>query len=295
MKRSLPAVLAALILLAPVVVLWADKPEPQLPEPKDVIARFGGLKKGTYQKDKPVGFTINVTPAAGGNGMKLTLPDKEMIEFAQKLKSGDYISLTYVKAAHDLMVGKIDTYELKPGEDLPGVFQFSKSGTETQNKKDVTTVTVTRFGAELVLTVPEARNTEGKMAPKEALMKVIDGCKSGDLVEVKSSGNNLQSIKVYEPPQLGEFQKIDKDADSGLSTVTVKVDGAPQTFSIAKKDTSVAAKAHGFKSGDLVFCRTTTDDKGTWLLDIVKAPKGTKLPTDKPKDDKKPASTDNNK
>ncbi len=291
MKRNLPTLLAALILLAPAAALWAANADAPLPEPKDVIARFDGLRKGTYQKDKPVNFFVIVTPAAGGGDMKMTLPDKDMIDFVQKLKQGDYVAVTYAKSGHDLMVGKIDTYELKPGEDLPGVFQFSKSGTETVNKKDVTTVTVTKFGAELTLTVPEARDPETKkMAPNEKWMKVIDGLKSGDLVEVKNAGNNLQSIKVYEPPQLGEFQKVEKAADSGLWTVEVKIDGAAQTLTIAKKDTLVAAKAHNFKSGDLVYCRTTTDDKGTWLLEISKAPKGTKLPTDTPKQDNKPTT-----
>jgi hypothetical protein len=40
------------------------------------------------------------------------------------------------------------------------------------------------------------------------------------------------------------------------------------------------------KSGDLVYCRTTTDDKGTWLVELKLAPPGTKLPVEKPKKEK---------
>jgi len=83
--------------------------------------------------------------------------------------------------------------------------------------------------------------------------------------------------------QLGEFQKAEKAADSGLTTVDVKIGGDVQTLSIAKKDATLAANARKLKSGDLVYCRTTTDDKGTWLVELKQAPPGTKLPVAKPK------------
>jgi hypothetical protein len=206
MKRSLPAVLAALILLSPAVALWAAKEEPVPAESKDIVAKFGpsSMKKIAYQKST-AGF-ITVTPVAGGAVLRMIVPDKDLIEFALKCKPGDLLSLSYAKVGHDLIAGKIEAYDMKPGEDAPGVFVFSKSGTETVNKKDVTAVTVTKFGTEVVLSVPLARNSEGKMAPKEELMKVIDGLKSGDMVEVKAAGNTLLGIKVYDAPQLGVFR-----------------------------------------------------------------------------------------
>jgi hypothetical protein len=282
MKRSSAAVLAALILLSPAVALWAAKDEPAPAENKDIVGRFGGLRKTTYLNKSAA--LLNVMPASGmGAGMKMVVTDKDMIEFAQKCKPGDLLSLSYAKVGHDLLAGKVEAYDMKPGEDAPGVFVFSKSGTETVNKKDVAAVTVTKFGTETVLAVPLARNSEGKMAPKEELMKVIEGFKPGDLVEVKNAGTTLQSIKAYDAPQLGEFQKAEKAADSGLTTVDVKIGGDVQTLSIAKKDATLAANARKLKSGDLVYCRTTTDDKGTWLVELKQAPPGTKLPVAKPK------------
>lgn len=284
MKRNLSAVLAALILLSPAVALWAAKEEPVPSESKNIVGKFGSVKKITYQ-NKPAAL-LSVTPAAGGSTMRMIVSDKDTIESAQKCKPGDLVSVSYAKVGHDLVSDKVEAYDMKPGEDAPGVFVFAKSGEETVNKKEVTTVTVTKFGTELVLAVPQARNSEGKMAPKEELMKVIDGFKSGDLVEVKNAGNTLQSIKAYDAPKVGEFQKSEKAADTGLTTVDIKIGADVQTLSIPKKDASVAAVAHKLKSGDLVYCRTTTDDKGTWLVELKQAPPGTKLPVEKPKKEK---------
>jgi hypothetical protein len=181
MKRNLPAALAALILLSP-AALWAGKVEPTPAEAKEVVARFVSVKITTYLDKKAA--ILSVMPALGGSAMKMVMSDKNMIDFVLKFQPGAYVRLTYAKLGHDLMVGNIEAYDLKPGEDAPGVFVFSKSGTETVNKKEVTAVTVTKFGTEVVLTVPMAR--------KEELMKVIEGFKSGDMVEVKNAGNMLQ-------------------------------------------------------------------------------------------------------
>jgi hypothetical protein len=229
-----------------------------------------------------------VTPAAGGGAMKFVLPDQDMIDTAKKLRQGDYVSIMYMKSGRDLMAGKFDRYEVKPGEEVPGVFVFVKSGTETVNKRDVTTVTLSKLGVTATLQVPLAKNSEGKMAPKEDLMKVIDALKADDMVEVKAAGNTLQQIKQYTPPQLCEFVKVEKTkvGDAELWSVVVKVDGADETLVIAKKDAALLGKAKGLKAGDLVYCRSNTDDKGAWLLEIHAAPKGTKLPSKG--DEKKP-------
>jgi hypothetical protein len=255
-------------------------------EPKDMVGRFVGQKATTLQGK--AAMVVNVMPATGGGVMKMILPDQDMMDLAKKLQSGDFVSITYMKSGHDLMVGKFETYEVKPGEDAPGVFVFLKTTTETVNKREVTTVTLSKFGTEATLTVPMAKNSEGKMAPKEELMKAIDGFKANDLVEVKAGGNTLLYIKLYEPPQLGEFLKVGKVkvGENDLFAVDVKVDGEIQTLAIPKKDTALLSKAKTFKSGELVYCRSSTDDKSTWLLEIRLAPKGTKLPSDKPKDDK---------
>jgi hypothetical protein len=293
MKRSLPAALAALILLSPAAALWAGKVESTPAEAKEMVARFISVKITTYLDKKAA--ILNVTPALGGSAMKMVMADKNMIDFVVKFQPGDYVRLTYAKLGHDLMVGNIEAYDLKPGEDVPGVFIYSKSGARTVDKKEVTTVTVTKFGAEVILTVPTAKNSQGKMAPKEELMKVIEGFKSGDMVEVKAAGNMLQSIKVYDAPLLGEFRKTEKAADSGLTTVEVKIGPDVQTLSIAKKDATLAAGARKLKSGDLVYFRTTTDDKGTWLAELKPAPPGTKPPSAKSKDDMKPPKTTEDK
>jgi hypothetical protein len=245
--------------------------------------------KSTSFQGYPAG-ALTVTSALNGSEVKMKVYplDKDLMDLAQDLKPGDYVSLTYGAAGSYLFVSRMETYSLKLGEDQPGMFLFSKCATEKVKDKEITGIKVTRFGAELVLVVPEAKNSEGKMAPKEDLMKAIKGFKAGDVVEVKFSGTNLQSIKAYEPPQLGVFQKIEKVKvdDKDVTTVEIKIEGDIQTLTIARKDSALLARAHGFKKGDLVCCQSTTDDKGAWLKDIQPAPKGTKLPVYGPKEEK---------
>ncbi len=298
MKRRWLPVPAALILLLPLIAAGAGKPAPTTPgntaapetpkgPPKTMIARFVSVKNSYFQ-GYPAG-DLTVAPALGGGEVKMKVYplDKDIMDFAQELKPGDYVSLTYGAAGSYLFVSRIEAYSLKLGEDLPGMFLFSKCATEKVKDKDVTGIKVTRFGAELVLVVPQAKNDQGKMAPKEDLMKAIDGFKPGNVVEVKFSGTNLQSIKAYQPPQLGVFQKVEKVKvdDKDVTTVKIRIEGDIQTLTIARKDSALLAKAHGFKKGDLVYCQTTTDDKGAWLTDIQLAPKGTKRPHDAPKDE----------
>jgi hypothetical protein len=288
MNRNLFAMLAGLILLTPVVAICAPLPKqgPDAPtDSKDTIARFVSVKASNYQGFPAGGVTVALAPAGTEVRLKVFPMDKDKMDFLKSLKAGDYVSLTYGKSGRDLMLGKIEVYDLKPGEDVPGVFTFSKSGAGTLNNKEVTQVMVTKFNTPFVLTVPTGKNSDGKMGPKENLMKAIEGFKSGDMVEVKLNGGEIQTIRLYEPPQLGQLQKVDKVkvGNSDLFAAEVKIDGAVETLAIAKTDIPLINRARAIKNGDLVYFRSTTDDKSTWLIEIKAAPPGTKLPAHKDK------------
>ncbi len=247
------------------------------------MARFISKKAGTANGAPAT--IVTVAPAGGTGTLKVAVSDreKEMGDFVDKLQLGDYVLMTCVQKGRNVMVGRIETYNFRPGEDTPGVFLFKGFTTETVKKKDVTTVRISRFGAETALTVPMAKNAQGKMAPKEELMKVITSLKQEDMVTVVTSSGTLNSIRLYETPQLAEFIKLGKETvhDVEVTSVQVAIDGNTQTLLVDKKNNLVLSKLHSFKANNLVYVRTTTDDDGTKLLEIRPAPKGTKLPDDK--------------
>ena len=297
MKRSLPALLAGLVLLMPAIVACAALPKqgPDAPtDPKDIIARFVSVKKSNFQSFPAM--AVSVVPVLNPSQvvkLKLFPIDKDKLDFLNDLKAGVYVTLTYAKSGADLMLARIDLYDLKPGEDEPDVFAYSTKTTTTENNKESVQVTVKKFGVPIIRTVPRVRNSEGKMAPKEDMMKAINGFSAGDMVELKSNAKGeIQTIRLYEPPQLGLLEKVDKVkvGNSDLFAAEVKIDGTVQTLAIAKTDIPLINKARAIKNGELVYCRSTTDDKSTWLIEIRPAPPGTKPPSDKPKEKKKPTT-----
>jgi hypothetical protein len=266
------------------------------------VCRFHGIDNSSYA-GRPV-LVISVSKAANkGDNLKLAVPNQsvddrkvnppmEVSELVKKCKQGDFLDVSYRMDGDRPVLDRLAAYEIKPGEEEPNVFIFGGTKDEKAGTKEIPCITVTKFRVEGEFQLPQAR-VDGKMAVKPEIAKVVDGLKSGDLVEILATPGKpfpmVRSIKVFEPPKWGKFVRLDKQTvgEQELNAVHVDSYGNGVTLVIAKKDAgNLMGKVRPLKEGALVIFKGTTDDKGTvWLNQITIAPKGAKMPPEPSKED----------
>jgi hypothetical protein len=274
-------------------------PQPHLGDPKTAICRYTqGPAMVTFMGRKVPMLTMQQMPL--GKNITLALWTTEeggktpmwFEELVKKSKPGDVYEVNYAVATEGKqpVLDRMTEYELKPGEDEPNVFIFEKIKDE---KTGAFTVSKFRTDAEFML--PQAR-VAGKMAPREDLLKLLQGLKSGRTIEIQFVQNKIKSIKKYEAPKWAKFTKLTTQEVDGKNLKAVEVDayGNNLTLVIAQKDSALAGKFRSLKEGAPIIYKSTKDDKGTiWLNTVTIPPKGAQIPPesandDSDDDDKKP-------
>jgi len=95
----------------------------------------------------------------------------------KKSKFGDVFEVSYRMSGKQAVLDELKTYEMKPGEDEP-MSSCSASPRMKERRPHDPCIVVTRFRTEAEFQVPMARGSDGKMAPREDMMKIIKGLRA---------------------------------------------------------------------------------------------------------------------
>jgi len=278
--RHWTVVSAAALLIAAGAVLAADAPTPK-PADKDAtyhgVFKFASLKQGNGQ------MTVSASRVQGGNAVDMLITAKDAggidLESLKFARGGELLEITCTNTAKPTITS-LGRYDVKWGEDEPGIFVFSAKSTTKVGAAEYTSITVTKFLEPFTILVPNKKGADGKLAPDAALVKAIDALKAGDLAEVAAETVDgrltLKSIDFFEPYRKAEFLRVvkgkpDKDELTGIEVKTGEGEGAVSRYYLDPKSEDFAdlTKAIGaFRLGDNVLIRTITTNKIDWLLGI---------------------------
>jgi formylglycine-generating enzyme required for sulfatase activity len=170
---------------------------------------FGG--KGTPASSDP-GASIwgsgSTRPAAREKPVdeKSPYPDDAIYKVFKDAKPGDLLKIKYTRlaSADGGLVISAGPYELKPGEDQPGVYFFVKRTTEKVGNDLRQAIVVQKFEEEFTFIVPNKPNADKAYGPDMAMLTFIDDLKPGDCVKIDLSDKTIKSITKYAPPAKGE-------------------------------------------------------------------------------------------
>lgn len=253
--------------------------------PEEVTEQSLVIKYASYSGGKTPKSIVGMNMA---NNRVLNLPVKPeaaetLVETLKELKKGDLIEVTCEISKRRPQVVSLNTYELEPGEDEPGVFRFETKN-EAEGRNGAPTITVTRFKQTFTYTLPRKN---------EKVAAVVDELAADALVQITPNPGGaktiLKTIQPYEPPAVGQYVKWErrKIEKRSLIVVTIKDgEGDEKEFNVQPKtNAAMTPKLRALKTEQTVFYRTLEDDQGIWLVDIKPAPKSASAPASEPSED----------
>lgn len=285
--------LSLVVLLA---LCWSPAPSAAAEAGGPMVFRFGKAGKANQQ------LVLTLQPAAGGRAVQVAVPNREnkpqydpdpaIFAVIETLKPGDYVEI-------DIEAGKgprpsaksVKLYTPKPGEEAPGAYIFLNSYTHREGGKEFEAVFLSKLGQKITAAVPIVKNESGGSAPDEAMMKVLEAVKGGDLVEAELSGGRgvptLKSLEPYKEPEAATFQGMAEEEgadgmkmaavklDIGGKTVTAVLPGAKQGKRWAT-DRKMLGAAKKLKAGADLLVRTREADGKVWVkrIEVQKKPRG---------------------
>jgi hypothetical protein len=244
------------------------------------VFKFGAVKGGFGRP-----LTVSVAKVEGGNPFDVLVPDKFArgkidLEMLKDAEAGDLLEIVCTTAGNPTLIS-LKKYDCKWGEDEPNVFVFDNKGELKTGPMTNVTVGVTKFLQPFTLLAPNKKGPDGAAVPDETIIKAIIALKTGDLVELvadKTGGQLvIKSARPFEPYRKIELVKVVKGkvGMADLTGVEVKESGgAADRSNTAKfyldpkgKDFAALSKVIAtVPAGAEALIRTTSDDKGNWLI-----------------------------
>lgn len=274
-----------------------------------MLIRYVGVKPGAFM-GKPA-MILSGTPIGGGaavhlaiwNGPVFGMPapvvttnpasrpalktdrpiaTPAIMTVLQNSNPGDCLRVAVVGIGARSRAMQVQPYELKPGEDDPNVYFYVDKGQEKIGDTFRKTVTFSRFGENISMMVPTVDRE-----PSAEVMQVIESATANqtmmEITTVKIGPNlTIKTAKVYEPPKEFIFMRVATQKD--LTAIEVKDGDKTQTLAVNPKAANAAVllkRVKDFKTDQAVLVRSTSDEGGTWLLDI-KPSEAKRSPTSRP-------------
>lgn len=172
------------------------------------VFKFVSLSQGTHL-EMPA-YVAKVTSMPSGNSAQVVVPNKPYCEKGpdpveavhsvfKAAAEGDLLKVTYSRLPGGPAVAmSAEPYKLKPGEDKPGVYLFSKMSTERIAQIERPVLVVQKYLQESTFVLP-VRQVAGRYKPDAEMMTTINGLQEGEAVEVQNDGKTLRSIRPYKP------------------------------------------------------------------------------------------------
>jgi hypothetical protein len=296
------AALASLMIALPALSQTKDKKAPTDMQEDDVYVFGKAVEANTLYEAaggggmtvKQHNYAVTVKAVYGGEIKKdlilVGAKDHPLAKLVTEMKSGDYLTLTSEKRYNHTYITKLSAYDIRPGEDQPGVFVFAETSTQKgEGGADVTAVKLYKMGRVANLVVPNVMDkASGKMVPDPNLSAALGKFTKGDTVEVATAGSgpapSIRTIELYCAPQEASVSKLTEAEVPGGKTpaVEVTIGGAATTILVPGKtdakgawapDPALSSAVKQFKEGAKVIVRFRKDDDGkNWLKEIKKAP-----------------------
>jgi len=275
---------------------------PAPPPPKTELVKFVELKelRAGVNKKYALKFMQLGTNKTMEFPVELETTTRDFDDL-RDMKNGEYVTIDISRLeGGKFAVTAAEAYSLKPGEEEDDVYLFydvieQKIG--TQNKA---VLRVSKLGQRTLFVLPSTVNRSGRPEVKEEFKEFLDGLSDGDSIVISAGPGQPRTVKAvsaYEPPDVGTFVKLRDITDEKKNRTTVVIisdlGNKEHTFGLLPaKKAAVLAKLKPVKEDTLVQYRITTDDKGTWLVDIKAAPRGSSLTIPKVPDAKSDAKPD---
>lgn len=293
MPRLILALIAAGSLAFCAFAAGAKDKEKEKDEPKVELVKFVDFKDGK----KPV---LKFTKIGSTKTSDLPLePDakEDLVDTLKELKGGEYVKIEITLKETRQFVTAAEVYEAAPGEEEENVYVYVETEAPDYEKgKPIKPVLlkVTKLGKEFSFALPSV-NRDGRIIAKDEYRALLVDLSEGDPIEVLTSGAGknptVKTLRRYEAPKIGTFVKVTETGDDPKTKTSAVIlkdeDEKEQTVSLpAAKKAALLTRIQSLKlkEGDLIQYRTTTDDKGAWLLEIKNAPKDATTKKSEPKD-----------
>ena len=298
--RQRAASYALLVLACSISLSFAPRPaaaQTKEKEPVRQVVKYVAHKEKVPYQGKEV-MVLRVEPVTGGRPLELVVKNHDMnkkeynpvlnTDNVNALKAGDAIKIELDESKPKPFVTYLREYDMKPGEERPGVYVFESSYEKADVRPAYTAVVLSKFDHMTTLAIPQKKNKEGMMETDAEIAAKVNALKTGELVEAQFRDGRpvpvLSSIETYTAPQTGKFLKVaEQEVAEGQkgSAVEIERDGKPETALVPGKlqgkkwvpDAKVAAAVRKLKPDAEVVYRTRQDGDKLWLKDIEPAPK----------------------
>ena len=232
---------------------------------------------------KVLGFSTKT--AIGADALTAALKDKyenigakdKTVKAPDGVKAGDWMIVDCAQVEGHLRATRMALYH--PGEEEANCYLFLK---KVEEKDGRVGIVLRKLYQESTVVLPMRRGPDGKPAPQADLLEAVKALTENSPVAVELGQGQLKGIKAYEPPMRVEFvkkvtQKVEADTttkpavpEHTLVGMEVKDNGTSVTIMVDPKGKSVGAmtgQIGSFKPGQFLLIRSTTDTRGTWLVD----------------------------
>jgi len=193
-------------------------------------------------------------PPMGGRTIQVAVPNKNptggydpsavVTDVIKEVGKGGLVRLHATISGGTSVVGSFGKYDLKPGEDAPHGFVFKSSAKKAVGKEEHLVLTVSKYGQEANITIPNVKNAAGTLAPEPGMAALVDKLKPDTVIEVDAEQSGAiviaQAIDLYVPPVSGTFEKLADTTIDGKKrpALVVTIAGESQTLPLAGRVSS---------------------------------------------------------